>query len=216
MFKILNLAIALLGVAVSTLQAAPTDGSAETPMDAMCRAHPVSAIEQRAKDGDPDAQFHLATFLLHGFCVPQEVETAITWFQQAAVGRHAEAAFSLGQMHLKGTLVELDLEAAEGFLRIAADQNHQMAQHRLGLTLLWRAATAEQRHEALYWLGAAADQGHGFSAVSIGMLHQKGMHGVTEDKCVALDWYESAILMGFDDKAGLYRKLRDRQKALCY
>ncbi len=215
------LMLAWLMLMCVSAQAAVLDGretdahSADAHSDD-CRTQAVAELTRNAQLGGAAEQFALAKSLLENACGPQDVADGLQWLRKSADAHHPMAAFRLAQLHLNGELVVQDMARALNYLRIAAQQDHIEAQHVLGLMILWHASSLDERHEGLYWLGAAAALGDNFSAVSLGMIHERGMHGVTADACLALDWYESAILMGYADPGGLYTKLKVKSEATCY
>ncbi|MEM6546301.1 MAG: tetratricopeptide repeat protein [Pseudomonadota bacterium] len=126
---------------------------------------------------------------------------------QAMTG-DAQAAFVLGTLYATGTHVAEDAQQTELFWRLAAQRQHAEAQHALGMFLIGERAPRDDIDEGLFWLGSAASQGHATSAVVIGHLHEKGLHGVKPDVCLALDWYEAGAVMGLKPPEGYVEKLR--------
>ena len=180
-----------------------------------CAVHELGRANSKGKAQNASSQFELAMDYLHSFCPENRIAIALDLMTKAALAGHQQAAYVLGKMYIDDQIVEQDLLVADRFLRIAADQGYIAAQHKLGLVILWQATNANTRNDGLRWLGIAAGQGDQLSALSLGFIHQKGMHGVSVDPCVALDWYKSAKLMGFADKGGLIAQLQGNLGNVC-
>ncbi|MEM8813074.1 MAG: tetratricopeptide repeat protein [Pseudomonadota bacterium] len=173
-------------------------------------------MESKAQDGDAEAQFRLATILGHGACPNRSRNESLRWLAKAATAGHADAAFHLGQLYLNDGSLEQDLSVAARFFRVAAHGGHRAAHHKLGVVLLWGAKSENERFEGLYWLGAAAGMGDGFSVASLGIIYAKGMHGIGQDICLAIDWLESAALLGFKDLQDHLQTLSDNHRETCH
>jgi len=129
---------------------------------------------------------------------------------------HTEAQLHLGGLLVDGVCGTADPDTGLMWITRSARSGHIRAQHELGVLLLLDAADDTDRREGLYWLGLAAGHGDGFSATALGMIHERGMHGVASDVCLALDWYEAGLLLGFDTLADHYRTLLDGWSDTCY
>lgn len=161
----------------------------------VCDAIEPSVLEA-AQNGDIEAQATAGHTIMLGDCTvsAHTIQMAVRWLTSAANERHMGAIVSLAMVYHTGELVPADHAKAIGYYRQAAEADLVDAQHTLGV-LLVASGKPEQREEGLYWLGAAATQGDGVSAAFLGMLHDKGLHGVTVDHCAALDWYEAGVLL---------------------
>lgn len=146
---------------------------------------------------------------------PGSIGAALQRLERAAGAGDAEAAFQLGVLYASGTHVTADPLRAEALLRQAAGDDHVEAQHRLGLFLLGDGAAEDRIFEGLFWLGAAAERGDAFAAVVLGMLHERGMHGVRQSLCLAVDWYEVGELMGVMAPPHHLEALRAESAANC-
>ncbi|MEO0946090.1 MAG: tetratricopeptide repeat protein [Pseudomonadota bacterium] len=153
-------------------------------------------VFEAAQNGDKEAQASAGHTIVSGDCAASQhaVQTAIAWLESAANERHLGAIVSLAIVYHTGEVVPANHAKAIGYYRQAAEADLVDAQHTLGV-LLVASGKPKQREEGLYWLGAAATQGDGVSAAFLGMLHDKGLHGVAVDHCAALDWYEAGVLL---------------------
>lgn len=62
------------------------------------------ALEKAARDGSPEAQYHLAAYLATGEGCEKDVMAAADWYAKAAAQRQPEALYNLGLMHLLGEI----------------------------------------------------------------------------------------------------------------
>ena len=176
-----------------------------------CSVSIAAKTIEKSRAGNANANYEIALQYLHTACG----DIGVTFLKRAAKSSHPEAAELIGELSLEGDFVEQDLGAAATYFRVAAEQDHIKGQRRLGMALLWDGSSSAHVQEALFWLGSAAGAGDTTAALTLGMLHQRGMHGVAQDDCTALYWYEAANLMGFPDHAGFYAKLKIRTGHSC-
>ena len=179
-----------------------------------CALPATGALETRAESGDRESQYRLGRAQWESGC-EGSAASALVWLTRAAEAGHPNAAHFLGSMHLGAAQKRQDWYKAQYFLGIAARAGHVAAQHDLGVLILLQARGNDDRDLGLYWMGAAAGQGDGFSAAAIGMIHERGLHGVQSDRCLALDWYAAAEELGFRDLLDHHRSLRMRSRDLC-
>ena len=183
-----------------------------SPLDTgTCQLPRPAGLEDRAASGDSDAQYRLGLLHWESGCDASASASGMAWLTRAAEAGHPAAAHYVGAMHIGGP----DWMKAQHYLGIAARAGHMVAQHDLGILILVRARSLDDREQGLYWMGAAAGQGDGFSAAAIGMIHERGMHGVQRDECLALDWYESAEALGFWDLHDHHEALRAQSVNRC-
>ncbi len=76
----------------------------------------------QAESGDADAQFKLGNMYLFGQGMPQDEETAASWYQKAAQQGHREAMLTLGLLLQSGRGVSRSLPEAYVWFSLAADQ----------------------------------------------------------------------------------------------
>ena len=177
------------------------------------RGHYQAALydfEQRAHQGDPDAQFCLGYMYKYGEGVKADDEEAIAWYTKAAQKGHALAQNNLAKMYdagwfnSKGDRVYRDFKKAEELWKQAAEKDNRTAQANLGFAYLVVAYTAElnleKDKELLYlekaeeWLKRAAKQELPRASGYLGYLYMKKGREATdnEDFKSANKWYEMA------------------------
>ena len=72
----------------------------------------IAFVRKKADNGDVRAQFELGWYYHNGRGVPEDMETAASWYRKAADQGDARAQFNLGVMHALGEGVPRDLAAA--------------------------------------------------------------------------------------------------------
>ena len=87
-----------------------------------------SELRIKAKQGDAEAQFVLATMYGNGRSVPQDYDEAMKWFLKAAEQGDAHAKFCFAATYYFGRGVPQDYVKAEKWFRMAAEQGDAGAQ----------------------------------------------------------------------------------------
>ena len=127
------------------------------------RADPLnslSAVQQRAANGDAIAQYDLGTRYLKGKDVKQDNAAALAWFQQAAEKNNAEAQFMLGGMYDEGLAVAQDFQTAAEWNLRAAEQGHAGALYNLGMLYIVGDGVPRDLIQAHMWFNLAAAKGN--------------------------------------------------------
>ncbi|MFA5925088.1 MAG: tetratricopeptide repeat protein [Methylococcaceae bacterium] len=137
----------------------------------------ITELQQKANDGDAQAQFDLALCYTNGTPVEKNEELAFKWHNKTAEQGHVNAQFALGLLYLMGKgeqetkpLIEkwakdkfvvkivdpaLDLAVSQALSKTLTSANHDLA-------FLWLKKAAEQNHAgANYWLGVCYQDGIG-------------------------------------------------------
>lgn len=164
-----------------------------------CLGWKLELLRADAVHGDLQAQYELGIISWDGVCGPLDPEYAASMLYKSASSGHRAAGLLLGEIQFSGATATSSPWHARQYLETAAQSGHVRAQQSLGLSSLLRAKTPDQREAGLLWLQAAARQGSGFAAATLGMVHERGMHGVYRDICRAVFWYERARVMEFSD-----------------
>jgi uncharacterized protein len=84
-----------------------------------------------AEQGDPIAQFRLASMYERGQGVPQDYEQAMIWYRKAADQGYALAQSNLGLMYVNGRGAPVDFEQSLAWFRKASDQGEAIGQNNL-------------------------------------------------------------------------------------
>ncbi|MEM9900208.1 MAG: tetratricopeptide repeat protein [Pseudomonadota bacterium] len=161
-----------------------------------CKHIPDHAFEV-AELGHAEAQAQLGRLLVEGYCgeSTNAYVEGVHWLEAASAQGHVDAAVLVGALLDDGVVFPPDrIRAAKHYGR-AAEAGHPAAQHRLGMLLVTGDAGAQDTELGMYWLGAAANHGDAIAAAALGLMHARGLHGVEQDVCLALDWYEASELL---------------------
>ena len=108
-----------------------------------------------ARQGNSRAQHYLGEMYANGHGVPQETETALRWYEEAAQGGEREAQLLLGSLYADGVWgVRQDRTKAYAWLSVAASKGDSRAATRRDQTAERMAFEELERAEALYqnWL----------------------------------------------------------------
>ncbi len=120
----------------------------------------VTKIQQRAEQGEVEAQASLGLIYRRGREVSQDYGLAQKWFRKAAEQGHAEAQNNLGLMYDHGRGVERDFVQARKLYLKAAKQGHANAQYNLALLYTNGQGVPQDDIEAYVWANISAAQGH--------------------------------------------------------
>ena len=85
-------------------------------------------LEERAKQGEAQAQFELGAAYRDGSGVVQDLRRAVYWYERAANQQHVEALFRLAMLKGAGEGCQADHSEAERLLRLAAKHGHEAAE----------------------------------------------------------------------------------------
>lgn len=113
-------------------------------------------FEEKAKQGDANAQFNLGLLYLTGKDVAKDPVEAELWLTRAASQGHARAQFTLARMFHQGKGVPQNYEAAVKWYTKAAEYGHTHAQHHLGMMYNRGLGVEKNEQTAKKWWGRAA------------------------------------------------------------
>jgi TPR repeat protein len=115
-----------------------------------------------AEQGDAYTQFSLGVMYLEGRGVPQDDQTAVTWYRRAAEQGDAAAQTNLGWMYANGRGVPQDDKTAVTWYRRAAEQGVAKAQTFLGGMYATGRGVPQDAVYAHMWFNIAASSGNKF------------------------------------------------------
>ncbi len=161
----------------------------------------LTILIQKARRGNPQAQFELGSSYESGTSVKQDIAEAFRWYRRAAEGGLPEAQFKLGSSYefgvygRSGAIIKPNRDEAIMWYRKAAEQSDVKAEFRLGY--IYASGMQSQRNpaEALLWLHKAADQGDNEALYELGVGYEYGIFGPRDD-AEALSWYRKAAEQG--------------------
>ncbi|KAF9094387.1 hypothetical protein BGX23_002179 [Mortierella sp. AD031] len=147
----------------------------------------------KAKQGDIAAQVKLGdAFETGNGGLPQDYQSAMDWFLQAANRGDATAQLRVGLLYDFGHGVDKDYTKAMEWYRKAADQGLARAQNAIGAMYRDAEGVPQDYSEAMDWFRKAANQGYADASIGIGSLHRKAQ-GVPQSYAKAMWWYLKAV-----------------------
>lgn len=127
-----------------------------TPAHAALTAAQVQALNQKAVNGDLQAQTELAERYYKGDEVKQDYAQAAHWYKKLAESGILKAQLTLGLMYIKGDGVEKNDAEAVRLLTLAAEQRLPMAQYLLGVANQEGHGVKQDPVKAYMWFEIAA------------------------------------------------------------
>ena len=126
-----------------------------------------------AKLGCDVAKYRLGKMFLRGEDVPQNVDYALRWLEDAVVDGNQYAEYLLGKTLLIGEDVEQDTARGEDLLKRSSEQGNRYAKYTLGKTCLDGQLLLQDIPEAIRLLTESSDSGFAPAQYLLGkLLHQ--------------------------------------------
>jgi len=182
-------------------------GEAKAPGLPPAAVGPFS-LRMAAAQGNPSAQFEVATRLAEGKGTDQDLKAATQWYLRSATSGFAMAQFRLGTLYERGVSVKTDLARAKVWYARAAEQGNVKAMHNLAVLIAGRGGVEPDYTTAAKWFGEAASRGLADSQYNLAVLYENGL-GVAKDDKQAYKWLLLAAKSG-DSEA---QSRRDALKA---
>jgi localization factor PodJL len=148
-------------------------------------------LKKAAQNGDPAAEFIVASRYLDGKSGAQDFAAAARWFQRAAAKGLAPAQYRLGTLFERGKGVPQDMALARMWYERAAEQGNIKAMHNAAVIYAGSQAGAPDYAKALRWFTAAGEHGLKDSQFNLAVLYERGL-GTKQDAGSALYWYSLA------------------------
>ena len=117
-------------------------------------------FEEKAKQGDANAQFQLGLQYLSGKVVAKDPVEAEIWLTKSAGQGNANAQYTLARMYHEGQGVPQNYKAAVKWYTKAAEYGHKHAQHHLGMMYHKGLGVEKNEQTAKKWWGRATLQGY--------------------------------------------------------
>ncbi|PHS28574.1 MAG: hypothetical protein COA85_03305 [Robiginitomaculum sp.] len=149
------------------------------------------SIQQAAKNGDPVAQFQLASAKLDA----GEAEAGIALMRQAANRGLPIAQYRLGKLYEEGAGVTKDLKEGRRWTERAANGGNRRAMHNLAMMFAEGNSVPQSYETAAKWFQEAARMGLTNSQYNLAFLYEQGL-GVPESLAQAFAWYSIAAKAG--------------------
>ena len=158
----------------------------------------VSQLEEKAKEGDPNAQLFLGIKQLSGADVPRDEARGAALISEAAASGSAPAQYRLGALYEQGVGVDQDYAEAKSWYEMAALSGNRKAMHNLAVLYAEGKGVKQDYSKAAEWFNRAANLDLTDSQYNLGILLKRG-YGVEKDPLQAYKWFEIASRKG--DKA---------------
>jgi hypothetical protein len=159
------------------------------------RAQTAANIEDRAAQGDTDAQIRLGLQLANGAAAKPDYSGAARWFRTAAKSGSLEAQYDLAVMTADGLGVKRDLGRAAVLFMSAAAGGLPQAEYRVGVACQYGAGVPRSPAFAAMWYERAARHGVSVAQTALAALYATG-NGVPADPVMAFAWYRVAEEQG--------------------
>ena len=169
----------------------------------------INVLRASAAQGDPKAQFDLASAYYRGKGVPQDYAEALRWYTVAADQGEPDAEDGLGYMYVTGRGSKQDYAEALRWYKRAAEHGDAKGQFDLGTVYNEGIGVPPDYIEASRWFRKAADQNYAKAQDGLGYMYYAG-RGVPQDYAQAFFWYRKAAEQGYAkaefDLASMYYK----------
>lgn len=169
----------------------------------------LNALCARATQGNPKAQFDLASAYYYGNGTRQDYAEALRWYRMAAEQGEPRAEDALGYMYLTGRgVLQDDVEALRWYKKSA---DHGSPKGQFDLASMYDAGTGVPPDyiEASRWFRKSADQNYARAQDALGYMYYAG-RGVPQNYPEALYWYRKGAEQGYAkaefDLASMYYK----------
>ncbi len=176
---------------VDNTVAISSDDASDTDSD-------LQALQQKAENGDVEAQYILGYMYDYGQGAPQDYEQAALWYRKAAEQGYAYAQCNLAYLYETGQGVPQDYELAMLWYRRAAEQGDTYAQTGLGYLYYYGYGVPKDNEQALQWYRKAAELGDMYAQYNLASMYENG-EGVQRNIDQAILWYQKAANQGDED-----------------
>lgn len=117
-------------------------------------------VWDRAKKGDPEAQYEVGMMLLQGTEMQQNYGEALKWFTAAAKQGHTSSEVNLGLLYKNGRGVLQDFTQAAQWFQKAAHKGNPEAEYHLASLYKIGQGVKHDMKQAYAWYNLAAAQGY--------------------------------------------------------
>ncbi len=144
-------------------------------------------VQQAATNGDPVAQFQLASAKIDA----GDTQEGIALMRQAANRGLPIAQYRLGKVYEDGTGVTRDADEGRRWTERAANGGNRRAMHNLAMLYAEGNSVTQSYETAAKWFQEAARMGLTNSQYNLAFLYEQGL-GVPESLAEAFAWYSIA------------------------
>lgn len=162
----------------------------------------IKGTIEKAKAGDPEAQYNLGISYETGDGLKQDLAQAVGWYEKAVANGNPGACYRLGLLYEFGQGVAADPDKAltlyeKAGLGGSVDAQMKLADHYGG-----------DRQKAFFWMKKAAEAGLPVAQYNTATSYQVG-DGVEKNYEQAVYWYKKAIESGMPQAAPALKELED-------
>ncbi|GBC26195.2 kinase-like domain-containing protein [Rhizophagus irregularis DAOM 181602=DAOM 197198] len=161
--------------------------------------------QEKAEDGDKNAQYNLGLCYKNGIGVEKNEIKAIEYFHKSAIQEDSNAQNELGIFYENG--IEKDEHKAFYWYQKAAENENEFAQYNLGLCYENGIGVEKNESKAFNWYKKSAKQECCNAQNKLGSFYKYGIV-VVVDEVKAFYWYQKSAKMGY--------KLAQYNLGLCY
>ena len=155
----------------------------------------TEALRKAAADGNPSAQYVVASRYLNGVGVTQDLDKAVFWSQQAAAKGYAPAQYLLGTLYERGLGAPKEAAKALDWYGKAAALGNVSSMHNAAVLLSSEQAGKPDYDRAFALFTAAARHGLRDSQFNLAVFHERGL-GTPVDPSEAYFWFRLAAQQG--------------------
>lgn len=167
----------------------------------------IAALEQKANQGEEDAQYELGMLYKNGFGVQKDYMKAIDWLTKAADQGDVDAPFQLARIYQSSSTPDYE-KAAKWYIK-AADQGEDIAQKNLGEMYENGLGVPQDYTKAIELYTQSAKQGNAIALMKLGVIYENGNKTIPQDKAKAKEYYKQACLNKSQDGCDAYKRLND-------
>ncbi len=182
----------------SSLLSAPVPPASRKPASLPDAEVGTDSLRQAALNGDPNAEFIVASRYLDGRSVAQDLGKAAEWFGRAAEKGLAPAQYRLATLYERGRGVEQSRDAARSWYIRAAGKGNVKSMHNLAVLYADSRQGTPYYELAARWFREAALRGLKDSQYNLAVLNERGL-GITANVEEAYLWYMLAAKQGDED-----------------
>jgi localization factor PodJL len=175
-------------------------GKTKTLADMPAAEVGTESLRTAAAEGDPRAQFVVATRYLNGEKVERDFAHAAYWYGKAAASGLAPAQYRVATLYERGKGVQKDMKAALGWYERAASLGNVRSMHNAAVIASGKEAGAPDYARAFKWFSLASAYGLKDSQFNLAVLLERGL-GAKAKPEEALFWYHVAAKQNDADAA---------------
>lgn len=155
----------------------------------------TSLVLAVAKEGNAEAQAHLAQMLLDGHGIKKDTILAFKWFKISANNGYLQAINMLGRCYENGWGCEVNYTKAAHYYQLAANKGLNWGMYNYANLLIKGKGVDKNLAKAFGLYYKAAQMGHAKSMNLVGRFYEEGWL-VEADLETAINWYRRSASAG--------------------